>query len=125
MINKRFSFPDRYIIPDLVGPSKTTVNAGSDATLSCTYTEVSDQPTVVWYETTDSGNSMVDSSLYSSASGVSELVISNANKTDNGETYFCSFSYTVDGVTESFNSSSASLYVRGKIQCVLSTIQST
>ena len=89
------------------------MNAGSDATLSCTYTEISGQPTVSWYETTDSGDVVVNSGLFTSTGGVSELTISNASKTDNGETYFCSFSYTIDGVTESFNTSSESLYVRG------------
>lgn len=89
------------------------MNAGDDATLSCSYTEISGQPTVTWYETTGSGDMMVDSGLFTSTGGVSELTIANANKTDNGETYFCSFSYTIDGVTESFNTSSESLYVRG------------
>jgi hypothetical protein len=99
------------------------VNAGTDATLSCTYTEISGQPTVSWYESTGSGDVEVSSGLFTSTGGVSELTISSANKNDNGETYFCSFSYTIEGVTESFNTSSASLYVRGNqslFQCFLS-----
>lgn len=91
------------------------MNAGTDATLSCSYTEVNSQPTVAWYEVTGSGDVSVNSSYFSSSGGVSELTLSNVDKNDNGESYYCTFSYTVDGVSQSFTSSSASLYVRGKI----------